>query len=84
MAYEQRANTGAIFKNDKREKDTQPQMKGSALVDGKEYWVSAWTNESEAGVKYQSLAFTQKEDQAAAPTPRTGTGFDDMKDDIPF
>jgi hypothetical protein len=82
MAYEQRANTGAIFKNDKRDKDTQPQMKGSALVDGKEYWVSAWTNESEAGVKYQSLAFTLKEEQVSAPARPSGSGFDET--DIPF
>lgn len=61
MAYEPKDNTGTLFRNDKREKDTHPQAKGSALIDGVEYWVSAWTKEGKDGERFQSLAFKRKE-----------------------
>lgn len=61
MAYEQKDNSGSLFKNDRREKDTHPHAKGSALIGGVEYWVSAWTKEARDGSKYQSLSFTVKE-----------------------
>lgn len=60
MAYEQKDNTGSLFKNDRREKDTHPHAKGTALIDGVEYWVSAWTKEGDKG-RWQSLSFTKKE-----------------------
>jgi hypothetical protein len=77
---------GVLFRNDKREKDSQPQAKGTCQIDGVEYWVSAWTNTDKNGNKYQSLSFQKKEDidrqgmqqvrQAAEPE------FHD--DDLPF
>lgn len=60
MAYEPRNNTGTLFKNDRREKDSHPHAKGSALIDGVEYWVSAWTKEGAKG-KFQSLSFQRKD-----------------------
>ncbi len=62
MAYEQKEGTGSLFKNEKREKDTHPHAKGSALIDGVEYWVSAWTKEGAKG-RYQSLAFKRKDER---------------------
>ena len=61
--YEQKDNSGALFINDKREKDTHPNAKGSALIGGVEYWVSAWTNTSSKGTKYQSLSFQRKDEK---------------------
>lgn len=58
--YEIKDNTGSLFANDKREKETQPNAKGSAMIGGVEYWVSAWTNTSSKGTKYQSLKFERK------------------------
>ena len=36
----------ALWKNDKREKSTQPILKGGKpqVINGQEYWVSAWIN----------------------------------------
>ena len=81
MAFEQRELTGSLFKNDKRENENHPHATGSALIDGVEYWVSAWTKEGTKG-KWQSLAFKRKE---AKPNiaPRGGS-LADMDDDIPF
>jgi hypothetical protein len=65
--YEQKDNSGALFVNDKREKETQPNAKGSAMIGGVEYWVSAWTNTSSKGTYYQSLKFEPKDAQQQAP-----------------
>ena len=81
MAFEQRELTGSLFKNDKRESDNHPHATGSALIDGVEYWVSAWTKEGQKG-KWQSLAFKRKE--AKTNIAPQGGSLADMDDDIPF
>lgn len=82
MAYEMKELSGSLFKNDKREKDTHPNATGSCLIDGVEYWISAWTKEGNNG-KWQSLAFKKKEPKGQQPKKTSGS-FDDMPDDIPF
>ena len=42
MAYEKRDNSGSMFKNDKKEKDSHPDFTGSATIDGTDYWISSW------------------------------------------
>jgi len=69
MAYEQKDNSGSLFKNDRKEKDTHPDMQGSALIDGVDYWVSGWTNRPEGKKAYISLSFKPKEE---APDERAG------------
>lgn len=64
MAFEQRDMTGALFINDKRENERHPNAKGNALINGVEYWVSAWTKTDRNGNKFQSLAFEEKGDRA--------------------
>lgn len=61
MAFEPRDNSGALFVNDRREKETHPNAKGSAIIGGVEYWVSAWTKTDRNGGKFQSLSFEPKE-----------------------
>lgn len=86
MPYEMKPNTGSLFKNDKKTEDTHANARGSALIDGVEYWIDAWTNEGSKG-KYQSLKFKRK-DAPRAPLPEAATrsprSFDDMPDDCPF
>lgn len=60
MAYEHRENTGTLFKNERREKETHPHARGEALIGGVLYEVSAWTKEGAKG-RFQSLAFKVKE-----------------------
>ena len=86
MAFTQKDNTGAIFKNDKRETDNHPHAKGTATIDGVEYYISAWTRDDKHGGKYQSLAFKRKDAKPAvartADDPRTAMDDDDAE--IPF
>lgn len=69
MVWEQRDNSGSIFKNDRREKDNHPTHTGTAMIDGREYYISAWVKEGRSG-KFFSLAFKPKE--AAREEPRQG------------
>lgn len=86
MAYEQKDNSGALFINDKREKDTHANAKGSALIDGVEYWVDAWTNTSQNGQKYQSLKFKRKDAQQGGFQQQQPANNDasELDDEIPF
>jgi hypothetical protein len=62
--YTPKDNSGAIFRNDKKEKDTHPDGKGSAVIDGVEYWISSWNKTSASGTQFRSLSFQRKEQPA--------------------
>jgi len=86
---EQRNNSGAIFRNDKREKDTHPHAKGSCMIDGVEYWVSAWKKTSQSGTDFTSLSFTRKDSQPvsapkAEPTLEAPVFPPDSSEELPF
>ena len=57
MAYDN-SNRGALWGNDKRDKETQPHFKGTATVDGVEYYVSAWKRGSDAKPNSPALSFS--------------------------
>ena len=79
-------NRGSIWKNEDRKSDSHPQFKGSAEVNGVEYWVSGWLRKAGANPKApaMSFSFTAKEQQSATkPTPSPSIGNDDLED-IPF
>lgn len=84
MAYEQRDNSGTIFVNDRKEKETHPDRSGTAMIDGKEYYISGWIKSGQKG-QFLSLAFKPKEQASAAPPKRPdpiSTGR--PHEDIPF
>lgn len=75
-------NSGALFRNDRKETDKHPDYRGELNVGGVEYWVSAWLKTSGKGTKFMSLAVTPKDDKPAkhAKNPT----FNDADQDIPF
>lgn len=83
MAFEQRDNSGSLFKNDKREKDSHPNAKGSAMIDGVEYWISSWTKEGKKG-KWQSLSFQRKDETQSGQSRGKPAQTDDDGEDVPF
>ncbi len=68
MAEQQYDNTnrGAIFKNDRKEKDTHPDLGGTINVEGKDFYINAWKKESKGGKPFYSLSVKEKvaKDQA--------------------
>ena len=67
MSYELRDMSGSMFKNkDKEDGDQRPNATGSCMVDGVEYFVSAWTKKDKNGSPWQSLSFKRKDKQRGA------------------
>lgn len=81
MAFETKELSGSLFKNDRKDKPSHPDYKGTFKVKGEEYWVSGWIKETKGGDKYLSCAMTLKDEQPVT-RPTTPSTFDD--DDIPF
>lgn len=52
-------NSGALFKNNKRTKETHPTSRGKAMIGGVWYWISGWNKETASGEKFISLAYTE-------------------------
>ena len=88
MSFEHKPNRGSIFRNERRETDSQPTHKGDGKVvcthcnQEFDVWISAWVNDlkNKTG-KYFSLAFDKK-DPPQPVTPSADT--QELDDDIPF
>lgn len=80
MAYESKPGNGALFKNDRKEKDTHPDYKGSINIGGTEWQLSAWIKDGKKG-KFLSLSAQQPYQKEQAPRGRQPGEDDDM---IPF
>lgn len=92
---ENKNNSGSLFRNLKKEKETDPDYTGKALIYGKETKMAGWLNKSKAGGNYLRILFTeikpvdlnQTSHQAKMPM---GTGTSEgnvdsiMIDDLPF
>ena len=90
MSYDN-TNSGALFKNDRRTNDRQPNLRGTVNVEGVEYWVSAWTREvksgPKAGEKMVSMALQPKEEQTGGGSSSgqgQSTEDQDFDDELPF
>ena len=81
MQYDN-TNKGAIFKNDRKENERQPDYNGTINVEGKEYYISCWIKESQAGKKFFSTSLTAKEQVQQAPQPKPAAQSYD--NDMPF
>lgn len=81
-----RDNSGALFKNDSKTDEKHPDYRGDVMIDGKEYWVSAWVKTAgpaarNPGSKFLSMSFTSREPLKGSTPTRFETDFDN---DIPF
>lgn len=77
-------NRWTLNKNDRKEKDTHPDYKGSLNVDGVDYWIDGWIKD---GANGKFISGSLKAKGAGGTTPRSPqpAAFDtDLDDDIPF
>ena len=70
--------SGTIGKNDRMTKDSHPTHSGSAMIDGKEYWISGWVKASDRGSSFLSMSFKAKEPKESLEAPP------EFNDDLPF
>ena len=85
MAYEQKPNSGVLFRNDRKEKETQPDHTGNALIGGVEYYISAWVKDGKKG-KFFSFSFKPKDESRQQGMQQARTALDDFDDSesVPF
>lgn len=79
MSFQQKNNTGALFRSQKGDNPKRPDYRGTANVDGLDYNLSAWLQKSKKGETYMSLKLEPKEGQQ-----RREPGSDDDLSDLPF
>lgn len=81
---QKRDNSGTLGANRRKEKDSHPSHTGQCIIEGTEYWVSAWVKEGPTG-KFFSLSFKPKDNGNAVAKPKKQAPADeDFSDDIPF
>lgn len=93
MAFEQKPNSGAMFRNDKKNSPNHPDMRGDVHLDRTflinlmaknsepliKVSLSGWSKESAAGKKYLSLSASEPwEPGQAAQAPRTPIPDDEI------
>ena len=87
---EQKNNSGAIFKNDKKTADNQPDYRGKIVVDNKEWEISLWLRESNKGLKYFSAAIKEpwvvptETPQLQSTSDKIKADTNDFDDGLPF
>ena len=62
-------NKGVLFIQQDKKTPSHPDLKGNINIDGKEYWLSGWSNTSASGKKYLKLSVQAKDDTYVPKQP---------------
>lgn len=77
-------NRGAAFKNNKKEKETQPDYRGPVNIDGVDKEISLWIKESKSGEKFFSIAFSEPYKKTDETQLRSTSEKIAENNDLPF
>ena len=81
---ETKLNSGAIFKNEKKQKETHPDYNGTINVDGVDKQISLWVKESKNGLKYFSVSIQEPYKNAEGITNEHAIKVSKQEEDLPF
>jgi hypothetical protein len=88
--YQQKDNSGSLFKVEEKQSERHPDMSGSAMIDGVEYFFDAWFKVADSGRRWMSCSFKPKQKQAAKPAVKQASQPQRRRDtpeddsDLPF
>ena len=77
MQYDN-TNTGVLFKNVKKEKESQPDYRGELNVDGKQKEIAAWIKMSRTGTKFLSIKVSELYKMTERPRQEQRVNIDDV------
>jgi hypothetical protein len=83
MAWEHKEGSGALFKNAKKEKDSHPDYRGDAMVNGTLMEIAAWIKEGKNGGKFMSLSIKPKPDRDEVPMIFSSRDYDEKTKPAP-
>ena len=75
-------NSGALFTNDKKVKETQPDLNGKITINGREFFLSAWKKQSKDGKGFLSLSIKPTDEVQQKPEVPTKSVLDDFLNDF--
>jgi len=81
MAYEQKDNSGSLFREAEKKSDRSPDYTGKAMIDGKMKRIAGWIKQTKSGGNFLSLAINDPQ-PPREQTPPASTAVD--HGDIPF
>lgn len=75
--------SGSLRKNPRKTTDKHPDVTGSCMIGGIEYWISGWRRRGDDGEPWSSLSFKPKQERPS-PAPPESTEPPGADDDVPF
>ncbi len=84
MAYETKDNSGALFKNERKANERQPDYTGDAVINGQKMRISAWVKKAKSGKTFMSLAFSEPQERQPGDEPRGAASHAGLDDEVPF
>lgn len=91
MTYQPKDMSFSLFPNTRKSDERHPDMTGTALIDGQEYYVDAWRKQGQRGEFFSGrLKLKQAPRQQAQPKQQGGWsgqkagGYNDDNEGIPF
>jgi hypothetical protein len=77
MSYEQKENSGVLFKNNKKETPNQPDYTGTLKLSDGDYLLSAWVKDGKSG-KFLSLSVKKKDQLSGTVKNATSQNTNDL------
>ena len=85
--YVPKDNSGSTFVNDRKERASQPDERGSCRIDGVDYWQSVWIKDKGDGSPpWRSYSYQRKDAAASTqkPSPAPALKQQAPDEEIPF